>query len=41
MTGAWVLVRAVSHQTARIGPVRTRSCPGFYHDRNLYEHLYN
>jgi hypothetical protein len=41
MTAAWVLVQAVSHQTARVDPKRTRSCPGFYHDRNLYEHLYN
>ncbi len=39
MTAAWVLVQAVSHQTARIDPMRTRSCPGFYHDRNQNEHL--
>jgi len=41
MTAAWVLVQAVSDQTARIDPKRIRSCPGFYHDRNHYEHLYN
>jgi hypothetical protein len=39
MTAAWVLVQAVSHQTARIDPMRTRSCPGFYHDRNQNEHF--
>lgn len=39
MSAAWVLVQAVSDQTARVDPKRTHSCPGFYHDRNHYEHL--
>jgi hypothetical protein len=39
MSAAWVLVQAVSDQTARVDPKGTRSCPGFYHDRNHYEHL--
>ena len=41
MSTAWVLVQAVSDQTARVDPKRIRPCPGFYHDRNLHEHLYN
>jgi len=39
MSAAWVLVQAVSDQTARIDSKDTRSCPGLYHDRNHYEHL--
>jgi len=39
MSAAWVLVQAVSDHTARVDSKRTRSCPGFYHHRNHYEHL--